>query len=423
MVSARRNATHDAREAYPEAGDRRALEAGRRVESARMDGRSKRRSEDLTDASERRVEGAAMIRPATQGNLRLWTPADEAGDQDTTEELGPHSTLTEVYERAYRPILIDGQGLHKRTARVYADALDWWRELTGDPPLAKLDARVTAGFVSDLLKQPGRRDERLAIGTVRKHVAQIDSLLRFVGPPDRTRRGRYNLGIVPLPPPIDRPRADHAPPSSDFTWLEIEALIKAAEKMKAPRRLPCPAPDWWRSLVVVAVYTGLRMGQLFSLRYADYSAPWITVQASTSKGRRGKRQYLRPEACEAIERIRTKRDLVFECRSWARGNPRNLQTLLKRLETLAGIPPARQFGFHGFRRSHATALAEAADDGRAGLLAAQISLGHASGSTTLDHYVAGRAQERIAASAINRLPALGVSGETARDNGPATAGS
>lgn len=385
-------------------GDCRAIKAGRRLPT-RMDG-SGRSSEDKTETVALRVVGADMIRPADPGRLRVWTPADDGSDQDTTEDLGPHSTLTEVYEKAYKPILIDGQGLHVRTARVYEDALTWWRVLTHDPPLTQLDARVTAGFVAELLRQPGRKSTTLSVGTVRKHVAQIDSLLRFAGPPDRSRRGRYNLGIVALPPPIDRPRADLAPPSSDFTWAEIQALCDAASKMKAPRQLPCPAPDWWRSLVIVAVYTGLRMGQLFSLRYADFEPPYITVHAKASKGRRGKRQYLRPEAVDAIERIRTRRVLVFENHSWACGNPRNLQSLLKRLETLAGIPPARQFGFHGFRRSHATLLAESADDGRAGLLAAQMSLGHSTGATTLDHYVAGRAQERIAASAIDRLPAL-----------------
>lgn len=377
-------------------------------ESVRMDG-SRSRSEDITDASERRTEGTAMIRPLND-TLRLWQPTEETAAGDAAgegDEVGPHSTLTELYERAYRPILIEGQGLHSRTARVYADALTWWREITGDPPLATLDARVTSKFVAEMLRQPGRRHKTLAVGTVRKHVAQIDSLLRFAGPADRSRRGRYNLGLVPLPPPIDRPRADLAPPAADFTWAEIEAMCSAASKMKAPRKLPCPAPAWWRSLVIVAVYTGLRMGQLFSLRYADFSPPWIVVHAADSKGRRGKRQYLRPEAVDAIERIRTKRELIFECHSWACGNPRNLQALLKRLETLAGIPAARQFGFHGFRRSHATLLAETADDGRAGLLAAQMSLGHSTGATTLDHYVAGRAQERITATAIDRLPALG----------------
>ena len=135
-------------------GDCRAIKAGRRLPT-RMDG-SGRSSEDKTETVALRVVGADMIRPADPGRLRVWTPADDGSDQDTTEDLGPHSTLTEVYEKAYKPILIDGQGLHVRTARVYEDALTWWRVLTHDPPLTQLDARVTAGFVAELLRQPGR---------------------------------------------------------------------------------------------------------------------------------------------------------------------------------------------------------------------------------------------------------------------------
>lgn len=348
-----------------------------------------------------RDDGVGMMASEISTTLRVWQPTETTGDDS---ELGPHSTLTELFDRAFEPLCIRGQGLSPKTARVYREALAWWRTLAADPPLASIDEFTTARFADALTQQPGRKKgAMLSIGTQRKLIQQIDTLLKFSGPRGRSGRERYYQAILACPPPIDRPRPDHKPPAGDWTLEEIRSMIEAAETMTAPRRLAVPAPQWWQALIIVATYTGLRISQLMSLRYDAMKPPWISVAAESSKGRRGKRQYLAAPAIGAIEMIRTARELIFETASWPR-NPRYLQTLLKRLQTRAGIDPERQFGWHGFRRTHATWLADLRDGG--GVQAAQLSLGHGSATTTLGHYIAQRVQEAQAARAIDALPSL-----------------
>lgn len=340
-------------------------------------------------------------------SLKLYDPDHKhAGDEGLTAA----STLTELFERAYLPIVCDGRLLDAKTIQLYRDAVGWWIRLTGDPPLCKITDEIVAQFVKELESQPGRKSERLAIATVRKHAIAIDTLLRFAGPRKRTRVGRHNRELLAAPPWVEIPRPDVQPVVAVWTAAEITALLGSVDHMPSPRLDDMPPGEWWRALIEVAVYTGLRISQLMGLRYEDIrqdgDRAWIAVRAGVSKGRRGKVQFMVPHALAAVERIRSARPLIFAHPSWPR-NPRYLQCCLKRLAACAGVPAARRFGFHAFRRTHATLLAlSCGEDGR-GWETAQASLGHASLSTTRDYYGAQSAQDSLLAAALCRLPAFG----------------
>ena len=340
----------------------------------------------------------------TRPTLRVF--AGDGGEQvsqpgtDAGGELTERSTLTQLFEAAFEPLYLRAQALDQQTTQLYRDALQWWVRLTGDPPLREIDEWVTAAFVESLLRQPGRRRETLSVATVRKHCAQLDTLLSFAGPKTRDARGWRNRGILELPPRIERPRADREAPAGDWTLDEVRRMHGAAGFVTAPA-LPGVTPaNWWRAMIVTATHTGLRIGQLLALEYADLSGETLLVRARGSKGRRGKLQHLSSAAAESIESIRTDRRLIFE---WPH-HRRWLHRCLKRLATCAGIPESRRFGWHGFRRTHATLVAEQSAASGGGVLAAQISLGHTSSATTLGHYVSGRVQHRLAAESIDRLP-------------------
>lgn len=339
-------------------------------------------------------------------SLKVYDPDGKCGDQGLTAA----STLSELFELAYLPIVCDGRLLDAKTIRLYREAVAWWRRLTDDPPLRQITDEVAAAFVKALESQPGRKSERLAIATVRKHAIVIDTLIRFAGPRKRTRVGRHNRELLAAPPWVEIPRPDVQPVVAVWSAAEITALLGAVGSMPSPRLDDLPPGEWWRSLIEVAVYTGLRISQLMGLRYEDVwqdgDRTWIAVRAGVSKGRRGKVQFLSPPALAAVERIRSARPLIFAHPSWPR-NPRYLQVCLKRLASCAGVPAARRFGFHAFRRTHATLLAlSCGADGR-GWETAQASLGHASLSTTRDYYGAQSAQDTLLAAALCRLPAFG----------------
>jgi len=345
------------------------------------------------------------MRPAIQDErsgaptLRIFSAGDDVATSD--EPVGgvrltaESTTLWQLFELAYEPLMIAGRGLDAQTRRLYVEALRWWRELTGDPVLAAIDDFLAADFVRRLAEQPGRRGARLSVATVRKHCAHVDAVLAFAGP--KTREQPRNRELLPAPPRIERPRADVAPPAADWRVDELQALHAAADVMRTPRIEGVAPASWWRSLIVVALHTALRIGQLLGLRFAGISGEMIAVGAETSKGRRGRVQYLSPAARAAIEAIRTDRELIFP---WPHGR-RWLQRAFKRLAKAARLPADRRWGFHAFRRTHATLVADASGGG---IETARISLGHGAAGVTMASYVAGRVQSRLAAQVIDRLP-------------------
>lgn len=345
------------------------------------------------------ISNASSNRPPGS-TIKLYQPLD--GDTKETAEPSPGWRLTQIFERAFLPLWIRPLGLDPKTIKLYREALAHWERITGDPPLAEITDYTTSKYATELLELPGRKGPTLAIGTVRKHCSRIDKLLGFCGPKLRTKKGRRNLGLLELPPVCDSPHADHQPPAGDFTLEEVMALCDACEfAQESGCILEISPPRFWRTLIIVGFYSGLRISELMGLEYNDLQGAAITVWAKTSKGRKGKRQPLHPDALAAIEAIRTPREKIFPWRGWPK-TKRWVHTLFKRIVIKAGIPPHRQFGFHGLRKAHATIIAD--QEQSSGV--AQISLGHAHGSTTTTHYVAGRVQDRILASAINRLPSL-----------------
>ncbi|WP_254512893.1 site-specific integrase [Anatilimnocola floriformis] len=338
--------------------------------------------------------------PAT---IRLFDP--------TTIDLAPDDPsvpsvlwrLSQVFERCFTPLWIQPQALTDSTSTLYLDALGYWKKLVNDPPIGEITDYTTALFTSELLKQPGRKSEFMSIGTVRKHCTQIDKLLAFTGPKTRDKQGRKNLGLLDLPPMVDKPQADDDPPNGDFSLDEVQRLFAAADKMTTPRIEGVTPAAWWRALIVVACFTGLRISQLMRLEYADLNAPFITVWARNgSKGRKGKKQFLHPEALADILAIRTERTRIFEFPNWDK-NKRWLQTQMERLLQHAAIPEERQFKFHGFRKMHATLIADQ-EGSTSSIQAAQLSLGHSHESTTKGSYINGSVQQKIVTASIQRLP-------------------
>ena len=149
-----------------------------------------------------------------------------------------------------------------------------------------------------------------------------------------------------------------------------------------------------RTLVVIAVLTGLRIGELLALRWkhVDFVHDAIHVRETVYEGRFGSpktkssrrdvpmSQPVR-EAFLAQRSVLTGTDqeiLVFACRN---GTPLNPKNLLRRALQPAcrklGLPA---IGWHSFRHTHATLLGEVGES----LRTAQAILGHSDLKTTLN---------------------------------------
>lgn len=340
--------------------------------------------------------------------LRVYAPPTDAADDAAPPPLSAHDPLSVVFARGFVPLWIDSQGLDRKTKTQYADALGWWARLTGDPPVSLIDDYMVSQFVADLMQQSGRLGPQMSKSTVRKHCGHLAKLIAFCGPRSRAKGDRKNLGLVPTPPVPERPRADVRPPTDVFTVAELRQLLAAADRMTAPRLAGVAAPDWWRAMLHVAWVSGLRINALLRLEWRDIApveggGAWLTSRPELAKGRKGARRWLPPGVARELEQIRTGRRLVFgwSDRRWI--YTRSL-TLLRRLQTLAGLPAERRFGWHGIRRAHATALA-AQSLHQGGMSVAQVSLGHSDLATTA-MYVAGDVQTALARAAVERLPDL-----------------
>ena len=152
---------------------------------------------------------------------------------------------------------------------------------------------------------------------------------------------------------------------------EIERLLEA-----------CPSVRW-RALIALAVYTGMRRGELLALRWRDVDLDTGTVWVRNTsehltKSRKNRVLALGRELCELLRELARKGELVFHSQhGGAMAN--NVQRDFNRIVEKAGI---ERCTLHDLRRTFVTHLA------MAGVNAAVVKklAGHASIGTTVRYY-------------------------------------
>jgi integrase len=202
---------------------------------------------------------------------------------------------------------------------------------------------------------------------------------------------------VKLPPrPLRQP----------LQFLTVDEVMRLLDALKEPER----------TLVLTAVLTGMRIGELLALRWrnVDFERSVIRVREavyeghnSTPKTQGGIRDVpVGPVLEQALRkhraRSRTSDDsLVFPSRNGTHLRPGNLHK--RYLIPACAKAELRRFGWHDFRRTHATLLSDMGEP----LKTAQAQLGHASLSTTAEIYVqAVPASQRAAIERLERTVGL-----------------
>jgi integrase len=174
---------------------------------------------------------------------------------------------------------------------------------------------------------------------------------------------------------------------------KTERLYLAAPEVS---RLVPSLPEPVRTLVVVAVLSGLRIGELLALRWKslDLIRGTIQVRESVSEGvfglpktKSSRRDVpMSPPVRETLlaHRVRARQkdpdDLVFATSKQTPLNPKNLlRRVLRPTCASLGLP---LITWHSFRHTHATLLGEVGES----LRTAQAILGHSDLETTLKVY-------------------------------------
>ena len=186
------------------------------------------------------------------------------------------------------------------------------------------------------------------------------------------------------------------------------------------RQLVDALAELCRTLVLLAVASGMRIGELLALRWGniDFLRRVISIRESFYSGKFGspKTRCSRRDIpmSEAIERALVDHrarlrnagpeTLVFVSRTQTPVNAKNmLRRVLQPTCKKLGLPPA---SWHSFRHSHATLLSEAVES----IKTAQAVLGHSDLKTTLNIYTHAvseserRAVERVAEILLPNVP-------------------
>ena len=239
----------------------------------------------------------------------------------------------------------------------------------GDQPLCDIKRQYIQGFVMEKMLRQGLSWKttlhlRNLLGTIFTTAVEWEYV-----------QGNPARGVK-LPP---RPLRQQA---RFLTIDEVKSLLAVLEE---------PV----RTLVLTAVLTGMRIGELLALRWrnVDHERKVICIRetvyeghASTPKTRSGNRDVPMGPTLEEVLRqhaahVRTSEDsLVFATCSGTYLRPGNLHK--RHLLPACAKAGLRAFSWHDFRRTHATLLSDMGEP----LKTAQAQLGHANLSTTADIY-------------------------------------
>jgi len=121
--------------------------------------------------------------------------------------------------------------------------------------------------------------------------------------------------------------------------------------------------EWWRALLVFAICTGWRVGEILALRRddVDFKTGSILTRAGDNKGSRDDTDHLPPEALDHVKGVVGFGPMLF---TWPH-DERTLWVEFQRIQRAAGIHLACRdegqhtctaacYGFHALRRGYAT---------------------------------------------------------------------
>lgn len=347
--------------------------------------------------------------------LRLFDPHD-ASDAPLRpiDACSPEMRLPDFVEAYFVPVPCRAKDLSKATIDMYRAVASFWSELTRDRPLAEIGVDDGADFLQGLRLQPGLEDEFMAPATVARHAKNLQRILDCAGPASRHGKwGRYGVGLIDVVPFIEPPEVPPKLPDGDFTLAEVLAILAKAPTAKLHEDYAGDPGEFWVALVKFLCYTGLRIRETMELRWDHIDRQILLIPDVIAKTKRSRMKYLHAEALAAIEPLRGLGPRIFNMPGWpAAGAVRWLQRRREQLVIAAELSEHRRFGFHGFRKYHATQLFTLEEEGGgSAAAAAQSSLGHGSEDVTLGFYVNHNVQLKrdieLQRSAIDRLPQLG----------------
>lgn len=220
-------------------------------------------------------------------------------------------------------------------------------------------------------------EEGLNPKTINNHLAVLRTSLRCA----------TEWHLIEASPAIKRLK----PPPQKYDFLTIDEcghLIASAEGI-------------WRDMIVVALETGLRFGELAALSWdnLDMQRKEMTIRQAFSRGvlgspknNRTRRIPMTNSVVEILEKTKQRRGYVFTME----GKPVRQVACIKKLHRICKKAGLRNIGWHVLRHTFASHLAQSG----ANLVAVQSLLGHSDIRTTMRY---AHINDEVLRTAINVL--------------------
>jgi len=289
------------------------------------------------------------------------------------------------------------EGAEAGTTGWDRSAVSRWCELTGDPPVAAIDADCWARFVEQLRRYQGRSG-RLSSSTVRTTCIHVAAVLRYGLDGDRRRDGLGLGQAFYLPIPAATTDSARTP----YTAAEIDRLLEAADDdpPESKHQGGLDPRVWWRSALLLAYNTGLRPISLFGARreWIGRQHPnWLWLPPAVLKRKKQPEEfYLNPPARAAIEALGGEGLLLRW--PWTPSNRSLFFRQYAALERAAHVAGQVNHKLRRLRQYLATWLASR------NVAAAKFQLGHTAGDVVLEHYAS---RYELVPPILDRLPQPG----------------
>lgn len=348
--------------------------------------------EGIGQASRRHflVAGASAIAAAAVGSpLSSSQPGTPPGMLfETAQGLSPLMTLTQFFADWFLPVVLVGDAeVRASTIKLYRDALDWWRIVTGDPPVCQITDQMLARFKAELQTSTYKRGRtgrptQLARATIAKHLKVLRAVIYRLGPQLDARRP--TAGLLPRTPIVPGLSVKFKLKPC-FTLDEARQIAVAAASFDRPRLADLPTPVFWRRLLGTWYFTGLRSGTVEKLTHGCIELRdgrlWLDVpDEAVTKTDKGLSLWMHPELAAMFD-LQAPPDTPLVPRA---GHYRTLIDLHQQLQAAAGLPPERQFSPHAWRRMHGDQMKLLGIDAVGEIL--RVSLDHGDVKTSTTHY-------------------------------------
>lgn len=237
--------------------------------------------------------------------------------------------------------------------------LNWWKQELGDYALNRVTPSILADCRDRLLKERIQKKPR-SPATVNRYMSTLSTVFSLACREWEWISENPTFKVKKLEEPIGRVR-----------WLnddERERLLEVCKKSRSPQLYP---------IVLLALSTGMRLGEILNLTWADIDLERRTAILHKTKNKRRRSVPIVSHALEALKKYKSTQsmDTLFVFPATCGSKPINIRSSWESALKEAGI---ENFRFHDLRHTAASYLAmNGASESEA-----QAILGHRSSMMT-----------------------------------------